>query len=137
MKEETTILLVADDEASREAVEKAFERHGIQNPLHAVPSFDEALSRLRKEERPAVVLFDVQELQDDGIERLKSFKDDPRLGGVPLVVLTASTEEQDRVKSFDLGVAGYIVKPKRFEDFARVIRTVVLYWTLSEVPIAK
>jgi len=137
VKEQTTILLVADDETGREAVEKAFQRHDIQNPLQAVPSFEEAFSRLRKEERPAVVLFDVQELNEDGIERLRSFKDDPRLGGVPLVVLTSSAEEQNRIQSFDLGVAGYIVKPKRFEDFARVIRTVVLYWTLSEVPVAK
>lgn len=136
MKNPTTILLVEDDHHDREAVEKAFERHDIQNPLYVVPSIEEAFSRLRTEERPAVVLLDVKELKNDGIERLRSLKGDRQLGGIPVVLLTSSPEEQERVRSFDLGVAGYIVKPKRFEDFARVIKTIVLYWTLSEVPAA-
>jgi len=136
VKDQTTILLVGDDDHGREAVEKAFARHDIQNPLHVVPSVEEALSRLRTQERPAVVLLDVKELKDDGIECLRSFKDDRRLGSIPVVLLTSSPEEQERIRSFDLGVAGYIVKPKRFEDFARVIKTIVHYWTLSEVPTA-
>jgi len=134
VKEQTTILLVEDDDRDREAVERAFKRHDIQNPLRVVSSLDEALSQLRAKERPAVVLLDVKKLKDDGIERLRSLKGDPQLGSIPVVVLTSSPEEQDRIKSFDLGVAGYIVKPQKFEDFARVIKTIVLYWTLSEVP---
>jgi len=132
VKNQTTILLVGEDD--RESVEKAFQRHDIRNALHVVPGVAEALARLRTEERPAVVLLDVKELKDDGIERLRSLKDDRRLGSIPVVLLTSSPEEQERIRSFDLGVAGYIVKPQRFEDFARVIKTIVLYWTLSEVP---
>ncbi len=134
MRDETTILLVEDDESDRQTVEKAFERHEIKNPLHVVESVEAALRKLRAKERPAIVLLDVKELTEDGIRLLRSLKSHRQLRSVPVVVLTSSPEEQDRIKSFDLGVAGYIVKPSSFEEFARVIKTIVLYWTLSEVP---
>jgi DNA-binding response OmpR family regulator len=50
------------------------------------------------------------------------------------VVLTTSTEEQDRVNSFNLGVAGYMIKPVDYRHFVEVVRTIDLYWTLSELP---
>ncbi|MBK5191412.1 MAG: response regulator, partial [Methanosarcinales archaeon] len=53
---------------------------------------------------------------------------------VPVVVLTTSQEEQDKVDSFDLGVAGYMIKPVDYQQFVEVIRTIDLYWTLSELP---
>ncbi len=134
MNDQTTILLVADEDSSRQAVEKAFEQHEIANPLRTVESVSVALRELRSRERPAVVLLDVAELTEEGMDLLRSLKSDPRLRSVPVVILTSSPEEQGRLKSFELGVAGYIVKPETFKDFARVVKTIVFYWTLSEVP---
>jgi CheY-like chemotaxis protein len=70
----------------------------------------------------------------NGIEFLNIAKQDSHLRRIPVVVLTTSKEEQDMVDSFNLGVAGYIIKPVDYLRFVEVVRTVDLYWTLSEIP---
>ena len=70
----------------------------------------------------------------NGIEFLRVTKSDPQLRRIPVVVLTASQSEADRIASFDLSVAGYMIKPVGFEQFVNVLRTIDLYWTLSETP---
>ncbi len=70
----------------------------------------------------------------NGIEFLGVIKQDQILKRIPVVVLTTSQEEQDRVDSFDLGVAGYMIKPVDYGQFVEAMRTINLYWTLSEFP---
>src|SRR3989338_6329472 len=70
----------------------------------------------------------------NGIEFLEVVKHDDRLKGIPVVVLTTSEEEQDKVNSFNLGVAGYMAKPVDYRQFVEVIRTIDAYWTISEMP---
>ena len=69
----------------------------------------------------------------DGIEFLRIVKNDENLRKIPVVVLTTSVEEQDKVESFNLGVAGYMVKPMDYGQFVEVVKTIHLYWTLSEL----
>ncbi|RMG35517.1 MAG: response regulator, partial [Methanobacteriota archaeon] len=61
-------------------------------------------------------------------------KNDPELKQIPVVVLTTSKEERDRVESFKHSVAGYMVKPVDYVQFVETIRTIKMYWTLSELP---
>lgn len=70
----------------------------------------------------------------NGIEFLKVLKSDESLRKIPVVVLTTSSDERDRVNSFDLGVAGYMIKPVDYIQFVEVVRTINLYWTISELP---
>ena len=70
----------------------------------------------------------------NGTEFLKIVKTDEALKKIPVVVLTTSSEEEDIVESFKFGVAGYIVKPVDYKKFVEAIRTIDLYWTLSELP---
>ena len=70
----------------------------------------------------------------NGIEFLRVAKQDEDLKRIPVVVLTASSEERDKVESLRLGVAGYMVKPVDYQQFVEVMRTIDLYWTLSELP---
>jgi DNA-binding NarL/FixJ family response regulator len=70
----------------------------------------------------------------NGIEFLKVIKKDDALKQIPVIVLTTSNEECDVVESFRLCVAGYIVKPVDYKKFVEAIRTIDLYWTLSELP---
>ena len=70
----------------------------------------------------------------NGIEFLKIAKKDESLKKIPVVVLTTSKEDQDKVDSFNLGVAGYMVKPVDYRKFVEVVKTIDLYWSLSERP---
>jgi CheY-like chemotaxis protein len=70
----------------------------------------------------------------NGIEFLKIAKADDKLRRIPVVVLTTSRDDQDKVESFKLSVAGYIVKPVDYKKFVEAIKVIELYWTLSELP---
>jgi CheY-like chemotaxis protein len=70
----------------------------------------------------------------NGIEFLQVVKADPELKRLPVVVLTTSDEQEDKVESFELGVAGYIRKPVEYQQFVEIMRTIDAYWTISESP---
>ncbi len=141
MKEGMKILLVEDDDIDTENVIRAFKKNKMSNPLFTVENGEEALAFLRNEEpytdpqefpRPGLILLDINMPIMNGIEFLRIVKADDGFKSIPVVVLTTSHEENDRVDSFNLSVAGYIVKPVEFEDFVKAVKTIKVYWTLSE-----
>ncbi|MCK5515650.1 MAG: response regulator, partial [Desulfobulbaceae bacterium] len=85
-------------------------------------------------EKPGIILLDLNMPKMNGIEFLRIAKSDDDLKKIPVVVLTTSKEEQDKVSSFNLGVAGYMIKPVDYLKFVEVVKTIDLYWTLSELP---
>ncbi len=142
MKEEIRILLVEDDDIDTENVIRAFKKNKMSNPIYSVENGEEALAFLRhegrfsdplKSPRPGIILLDINMPIMNGIEFLQIVKADDELKSIPIVVLTTSREEHDRIQSFKLSVAGYIVKPVEFEDFVKAVETINVYWTLSEI----
>ncbi len=142
MKKGVPILLVEDDDVDAENVVRAFKKNKISNPLHIACNGEEALAFLRHQGPyadpeafpcPGIILLDLNMPVMNGIEFLKIVKSDENLKRIPVVVLTTSREEGDRVESFKLSVAGYIIKPVEFDNFVRVVQTIDLYWTLSEL----
>ncbi len=136
MRNGKPILLVEDDTIDAMTVKRAFKELKVNNPLAHALNGEEALAQLQQEESeaPCVILLDLNMPKMNGVEFLKIAKDDPSLKMIPVVVLTTSNEERDIVESFKLGVAGYIVKPVDYRKFVEAIRTIDLYWTLSELP---
>ncbi len=136
MKSSKPILLVEDDEVDAMTVRRALDDLKVKNRLEMTEHGEEALAYLRDpdEERPCVILLDLRMPRMNGIEFLEIIKSDRTLKRIPVVVMTTSREEQDIVKTFDLGVAGYIVKPVDYNRFVETMRTIDLYWTLSELP---
>jgi len=135
MKSSKPILLVEDDSVDMMTVKRAFKDLKVVNPLVHRVNGEEALEYLRGgDKRPCVILLDLNMPKMNGIEFLKVAKVDEKLKTIPVVVLTTSQEEQDIVGSFKLSVAGYIVKPVDYEKFVEAIKTIELYWTLSELP---
>jgi len=130
------ILLVEDDEIDAMTVERALKEIKVANSLNVVRDGEEALEFLRDADNviPGIILLDLNMPRMNGIEFLKVAKKDEDLRKIPVVVLTTSKDEQDRVESFDLGVAGYMVKPVDYLQFVEVVRAIDLYWTLSELP---
>ncbi len=130
------ILFAEDDDVDQEAVKRCFEQLRIANPLIVVGDGEQALAYLQNDskEKPCLILLDLKMPKMDGIELLRHLKVDKRLKLIPVVMFTSSAEEQDKVNSYNLGVAGYIVKPPQHREFLEAIRTLDLYWTLNEVP---
>ncbi len=136
MKNTKPILLVEDDRVDAMTVRRALRDIKVMNRLDIVGDGEEALAFLRdpENEEPCIILLDLNMPRMNGIEFLTVAKQDKTLKRIPVVVLTSSSEEQDKVDSFDLGVAGYMIKPVDFHQFVEVMRTIDLYWTLSELP---
>ena len=131
-----SILLVEDDVVDVMTVKRALKDLKVTNPLIVAGNGEEALEYLRdgKNKKPGIILLDLRMPKMNGVEFLKVAKQDGALRSIPVVVLTTSQEDQDKVDSFDLGVAGYMIKPVDYQQFVEVIRTIDLYWTLSELP---
>ena len=136
MRSSKPILLVEDDQVDAMTVKRALKEIRVTNRLDIVGNGEEALSFLRnpENEKPGIILLDLNMPKMNGIEFLKIAKKDKTLKRIPVVVLTTSKEEQDKVDSFDFGVAGYMLKPVDYTKFVEVVRTIDLYWTLSELP---
>jgi CheY-like chemotaxis protein len=130
------VLLVEDDSVDAMTVKRAFKDLRVMNPLTHRINGEEALEYLRDKssEEPCVILLDLNMPKMNGIEFLKVVKADDVLKRIPVIVLTTSKEECDIMDSFKLSVAGYIVKPVNYTKFVETIRTIDLYWTLSELP---
>lgn len=130
------ILLVEDDHVDAMTVRRAFRDLSITNILIRSVNGEEALNYLSNEKspKPFLILLDLNMPKMNGIEFLKIIKADDRLKKIPVVVLTTSQEKRDVVRSFDLGAAGYMVKPVDYARFVEIIDTVLLYWRTSELP---
>jgi CheY-like chemotaxis protein len=133
----TTILLVEDDEVDVMNVVRAFKKNNILNPVFVAGNGIEALEMLRNGEVPAerrMILLDLNMPKMNGIEFLRELRADDGLSATPVVVLSTSDDERDRVEAYNLNVAGYILKPLTFVNFVEAMATLNRYWTLVEMP---
>jgi CheY-like chemotaxis protein len=136
------ILLVEDDEVDVMNVRRAFKKNNIVNPLYLAANGLEALRILRGESQtePAMpqvrrlILLDLNMPRMNGIEFLRELRLDDKLKSIPVIVLTTSNEDRDKVEAYNLNVAGYILKPVTFSNFVEVMATLNKYWMLSEIP---
>lgn len=137
------ILLVEDNPNDVELTLDAFEENNISNHVHVARDGAEALDFIfctgpyadrQIENGPKLVLLDLKLPKVDGLEVLRRIKTDPRTRHLPVVILTSSREERDVVKSYELGVNSYIVKPVDFQQFTESVRTLGLYWLLLNEP---
>jgi len=130
------ILLVEDDIVDVMTVKRAFKEINITNSLSVTGNGEEALEYLKDEnnEKPGLILLDLNMPKMNGIEFLKIIKNNEAHKSIPVVVLTTSKEEQDKLSSFNYSVAGYIIKPVDYMQFLEAVKTIRMYWTLSELP---
>ena len=131
------ILLVEDDEVDVMNVRRAFDRNRIANPLFVAPDGVEGLRMLRANEVPRerrIILLDLNMPRMNGIEFLRELRADAALAHTPVIVLTTSDDERDKINAYNLNVAGYLLKPVTFVNFVEVMAALNKYWTLVELP---
>lgn len=136
------ILLVEDNLNDVELVLNALRKNKLANEVIVARHGGEALDYFfrrgeyagRTSEDPIFVLLDLKMPKVDGLEVLRQLKGDPKLKLVPIVMLTSSKEESDLVKTYELGVNAYVVKPVDFSQFVEAIRQLGIFWALINVP---
>ena len=137
------IILVEDNPYDVELTLMALKQRNLSNNVHILNDGAEALDFIfctgqfagRETSRcPKVMLLDLKLPKIDGIEVLRRIRADERTRTIPVVVLTSSNEERDRVEAYKLGVNSYIVKPVDFDQFIKAVEEIGLYWLLLNKP---
>ena len=131
------VLLVEDDDVDVMNVKRALRQNGRTRDVWVARDGMEALARLRSGDVPTqrlLVLLDLNMPRMNGIELLQELRRDESLSWLPVVVLTTSDEERDKVDAYGLNVAGYLVKPVTHEAFVELVSRFTLYWSSVEMP---
>jgi CheY-like chemotaxis protein len=132
-----TILTAEDDPDDRVLVQDAFLESGQDNTLLFVQDGDDLLHYLRRQgsyatpeqsPRPDLILLDLNMPHMDGRQSLAEIKSDPNLRSIPVVVLTASSSDEDILYTYNLGGAGFIIKPETFQGLVEVVKGLNQYW---------
>jgi CheY-like chemotaxis protein len=146
MPDVKNILLAEDNVNDVELTIAALRANRLANQVVVTRDGAEALDYLCRRAKyagrypgnPALMLLDLKMPKVDGLEVLRHVKTDPGLKSIPVVVLTSSREEQDLVRSYDLGVNAYVVKPVDFRDFIEAVKLLGGFWAvLNELPPAR
>jgi CheY-like chemotaxis protein len=136
------ILMAEDSAQDVELTLAALEEHNLANEVVVARDGAEALDYLYGRGKftghanglPVVVLLDLKMPKVDGLEVLRQMRSDPQLKHVPVVMITSSREEQDLLKSYQLGVNAYVVKPVDFQQFAASIKEIGFFWAIINEP---
>lgn len=136
------ILLAEDSVHDVELTLAALEEHNLANEVVIVRDGAEALDYLFNRGKfaghanglPVVVLLDLKMPKVDGLEVLRQMKSDENLKRIPVVMITSSREEQDLIRSYQLGVNAYVVKPVDFQQFVESIKQVGFFWAIINEP---
>lgn len=141
---EVEIVIVEDNPNDAELILRAFHKHNMANQVVHLKDGAEALDFFFPPNGPApggakaalkVVLLDLKLPKVDGIEVLRRLKANERTRSIPVVVLTSSTEQRDLQDAYELGVNSYVAKPIKFDEFAKAVANLGLYWlVLNKLP---
>jgi CheY-like chemotaxis protein len=140
-----TILMADDDEEDRELARDALQDARLANDMRFVVDGQDLMDYLRREGGyadpsvdapwPGIILLDLNMPKKDGREALAEIKADPGLHNIPIVVLTTSKDEEDVLRTYDLGANSFITKPVTFAGLVEVMRTWTRYWfEIVELP---
>ncbi|MCK4907435.1 MAG: response regulator [Spirochaetes bacterium] len=136
MRSKKPILLIEDDKVDAMTMKRALKEINVTNRLEIRNNGEEAFEYLKNNENemPCIILLDLNMPKMNGFEFLEKIKDNAAVKQIPVIVLTTSQEEQDRINSFDAGASGYMIKPVDYKQFVEVMKAIDMYWSLSELP---
>ncbi len=140
---EVEIVLVEDDPNDAELIVRSLKKHHLANKIVLLKDGAEALefflgrggpAGALADRPPKVVLLDIKLPKVDGIEVLRRLKAEERTKDIPVVILTSSNQERDIAVAYKLGINSFVTKPIKFEEFAKVVAELGIYWLMLNVP---
>ena len=130
------ILLLEDDQIDVMSIKRAIKQLKIKNKLIVKKNGEEALEYFsdNSSTSPLFIISDINMPKMSGLEFLNKIKSIAQYKSIPVLMLTSSSEQSDKVESYELGASAYIVKPATHQGFTEAMRVIDQYWTLSEQP---
>jgi len=127
------VLFIEDDMIETMKLQRATSKFDSRHEITEAKNGEEALQILKDSPLPDIILLDLNMPRMSGIEFLNILKADDRLKYLPTIILTTSENRTDLLTCFEIGIAGYIIKPLKYEDYETKLRKVFEYWEVSEL----
>ncbi|MCL6267146.1 response regulator [Flagellimonas myxillae] len=127
------VLFIEDDMIEAMKLQRAISKFESKHKIIEAKNGEEALEILKGGSLPDIILLDLNMPRMSGIEFLSVVKADERLKYLPIIILTTSENRTDLLKCFEIGIAGYIIKPLKYEDYESKLKKVFDYWEISEL----
>lgn len=128
------VLLIEDDAIEVMKLERAISKLGVDHQLIKARDGEEALQLLQSgSSLPDIVFLDLNMPRINGIDFLKELKADERLKFLPTIILTTSANRKDMLECYNIGVAGYLIKPLKYDDYVNKIKIALEYWSVNEL----
>lgn len=128
------ILLIEDDTIEVMKLKRAISSLQLAHTITEAQNGEDALQLLEKKTNlPDIILLDLNMPKINGIEFLKIVKADKRLKYIPTVILTTSNNQRDLLECYKIGIAGYVLKPLKYEEYVSKIEKLLSYWSINEL----
>lgn len=129
-----SILLIEDDKIEKMKVNRTMVSLGLNHRIVEANNGEEALDILNGKNRlPDIIFLDLNMPKINGLEFLKILKSDARLKYLPIIIITTSSNYRDLQHCYEIGVAGYITKPLKYEHYSEKLKIVLDYWSVNEL----
>ncbi|MFI8378154.1 response regulator [Leeuwenhoekiella sp. NPDC079379] len=129
-----SILLIEDDRIEVMKLKRVLSKSDLKHHLVEAKNGEEALTILQdKSNLPDLILLDLNMPKINGIEFLRILKDDSYLKYIPTVILTTSNNHNDVKECYEIGIAGYVLKPLKYDDYVEKIESLLAYWSINEL----
>jgi len=128
------IMLIEDDMIEVMKLNRAISTLKISHIITEAKNGEEALKILEQNDNlPDIILLDLNMPKINGIEFLKILKSDKRLRYIPIIILTTSNNQRDLIECYKIGIAGYVSKPLKYEEYVSKIEKLLAYWSVNEL----
>ncbi|SDR78797.1 Response regulator receiver domain-containing protein [Gillisia sp. Hel1_33_143] len=134
MKNKLNILFIEDDEIEVMKLNRTLNKIELKHSIREAKDGEEALQILSDKNRlPDIILLDLNMPKMNGIEFLKILKADETLKYIPTIILTTSNNRKDVLTCYEIGIAGYVIKPLKYEEYVQKLNAVLNYWSENEL----
>nr|WP_321248233.1 response regulator [uncultured Psychroserpens sp.] len=134
MSKTLKVLLIEDDTIEVMKLNRAMTSLNLKHQIIEANNGEDALHILQKKEiLPDIILLDLNMPKVNGIEFLSILKSDDTLKYIPTIILTTSNNQKDLLECYKIGVAGYVLKPLKYEEYVSKIETLLTYWSINEL----